>query len=66
MAGSPVLRMVAVLVWFVISTIAFMSRFERLEPKLAVLLAVVIVGVGVSGVIWAVLPAVKNSGRARH
>lgn len=63
---SPLVRLAVVLGWFVITTIAFFSRYERLTPILAAGLAAVIVGVAALALTWAVWPAYRLRPGKRH
>ncbi|MEO0660089.1 MAG: hypothetical protein AAFZ87_00995 [Planctomycetota bacterium] len=62
---SPVVRVAVVLGWFIVSTIAFFSRYERWTPSLAALMVAAIVGIGAFGLTWAVWPAVGEARRRR-
>lgn len=60
---SPVVRIAVVLGWFVISGLAFLSRYERFTPALAALMAGTIVGIASLGLTWALLPAYQRRRR---
>ena len=63
-SSSPFVRLAVVIGWFVITTIAFFSRYEKLTLGLAVGLAALIVSVASLGLTWAMWPTVRN--RTRH
>lgn len=60
---SPTVRVAAVLGWFIITAMAFMSRYDRFTPGLATVMATVIIGIASLGMTWAVLPAFRNKDR---
>lgn len=60
---SPTVRVAGVLGWFIITAMAFMSRYERFTPGLAAVMATVIIGIASFGMTWAVLPAFRGKGR---
>lgn len=49
--------------WFVITTMAFFSRYERMTPVLAMLMAGLIVLVAGIGLSWAAYPGVRAKER---
>ena len=60
---SPAVRVVAVLGWFIITAMAFMSRYERFTPVLATVMATLIIGIASLGMTWAILPALRGKER---
>ena len=62
-SASPAVRVVVVLGWFIITAMAFMSRYERFTPVLATLMGTLIIGIASLGMIWALLPAFKGKER---
>lgn len=64
-SSSPVVRLVVVIGWFVITTIAFFSRYDRMTLALAVGLAALIVSVAAFGLTWAMWPTIRNRARVR-
>lgn len=61
----PAARLLVVVGWFVISAIAFFTRYERFTPALAALMGGLIVVVGGLGLTWALLPAKGKRRRSR-
>ena len=52
--------------WFVISTMAFFSRYERMTPVLATMMAAVILLIAGFGLCWAAFPGVQKRERRRQ
>ena len=65
-ATSGFVRFVAVMAWFVISTMAFFSRYERMTPVLATMMAAVILLIAGFGLCWAAFPGVQKRERRRQ
>ena len=59
-SSSLTVRGLAVVGWFTISTMAFISRYERWTPALGAIMVTVILGIGVFGLTWAALPYVRQ------
>lgn len=65
-ATSGFVRFVVVVTWFVISTMAFFSRYERMTGVLATLMASLILIVTMLGLCWAAFPSVQKRERSRQ
>lgn len=61
---SVLVRLIVVTGWFVISMMAFFSRYDRWTPALATLMIAGIVGIFAFGLSWAAWPGVTD-GRGR-
>lgn len=65
-ATSGFVRFLAVAGWFIITSIAFFSRYERMAPVLATIMASLIVLIASLGLSWAAFPGVKRRERRRQ
>ncbi|WP_145204353.1 hypothetical protein [Planctomycetes bacterium Poly30] len=65
-ATSGLVRLSAVVGWFIISTIAFFSRYERMTPLLATMMASLIVLVASLGLSWAAFPSLRRLERRKR
>ncbi|MEM8712014.1 MAG: hypothetical protein AAGG01_13775 [Planctomycetota bacterium] len=65
-ATSGFVRFCAVVGWFVITTIAFFSRYERMTPVLATIMAALILLIASVGLSWAAFPGVQREERKRR
>ncbi len=64
-ATSVFVRWVAVAAWFIITTIAFFSRYEKMTPVLATMMAGLIILVAGVGLSWAAFPGVQRDERRK-
>ncbi len=62
-SASPTVRVVAVLGWFIVTAMAFMSRYERFTPMLATIMATLVIGIASMGMTWALLPVFRGKER---
>lgn len=65
-ATSGFVRFVVVMTWFIITSMAFFSRYERMTTVLATMMAAIILLLTVLGLCWAVFPGVQERERQRH
>ena len=65
-ATSGFVRFVTVVGWFIITTLAFFSRYERMTPMLATMMASLIVLIATLGLSWAAFPGIKRRERRRR
>lgn len=65
-ATSGWVRFLAVAAWFVISTMAFFSRYDRMTPLLATMMASLILLVASLGLSWAAFPGVQRQDRRKR
>ena len=65
-ATSGVVRFLAVVIWFAITTMAFFSRYERMNGSLAAMMATLIVLVAFVGLAWAAFPGIQERERRRR
>lgn len=65
-AASGWVRFLAVIGWFVISTMAFFSRYERMTPLLATMMASLILLIASIGLSWAAFPSIQRRERRKR
>lgn len=62
-SAHPAPRLLVVIGWFVITTMAFFSRYDRFTPTLAAMMAGFVVLLAGLGVTWALLPMMSKRRR---
>ena len=65
-ATSGFVRFIVVMAWFVITTMAFLSRYERMTSVLATMMAALILLITMIGLCWAAFPGVQKRERSRQ
>ena len=64
-ATSGFVRFLVVMTWFVVTTMAFFSRYERMTSVLATLMAALILLLTGLGLCWAAFPGIQKRERSR-